>query len=130
FFGVENHDLSATSQVVGDFSSIVTSPAYNLIFKGLLFAFDLGVGLTIFGVIWFTTNDVRRSKLAFALWFLNPFVIYQSAVHGAADNLVGFSVISVAVFILAGRPFWAGGAWVLGIMTKIVPLFLALQLAI
>jgi hypothetical protein len=130
FFGVQNRDFLTVSTVTNDFSTTVTSPAFNLLFKSVLFTVDLATAFLIFRFVALLTNDVGRARLAFAAWFLNPFAIYQSAVHGAFDNMVGLSVLATIVLILEGRAFWGGAVWVIGIMTKLSPVVLGLQLLI
>jgi hypothetical protein len=128
FFGVNNPDFLSTSVATGDFSTIVTAPLYNLLFKSGLLVFDVATGLLIFRFVLLVGGSVTRAKLAFCLWFLNPFVIYESAVQGAWDGLVGFFVLATIVLILDARPLGAGVALVLGVMTKLSPLVLGLPL--
>src|SRR5437870_1120914 len=89
FFGVSNPDFLTASAITNDFSATVTSPAFNLLFKSVLFGADLATGLLLYRLVFLISNDRRRSVLSFAAWFLNPFVIFSSAVHGACDRLVG-----------------------------------------
>ena len=128
--GGRDQDLLPASRVAGDFSSIVTSPAFNLVFKTVLFGVDLATGVLIYAFVAAVTADRKRATVALALWFLNPLVIYQSAVHGAADTLVGFAVVSTVVLVFLGRPFLAGAAWTIGILTKLSPLALGLELVL
>jgi hypothetical protein len=130
FFGVENSGLDAASRVTGDFSSIVTSPPFNLLFKTVLFGFDLATAMLLARFIWLVTGDARRSSIGFTIWFLNPFVIYESAIDGTYDTMVGFFVLATVTLVLYSRPFWGGTAWVLGIMTKLSPVILVLQLIV
>jgi glycosyl transferase family 87 len=130
FFGVYDPNFSTASTVTTDFSTFVTSPLYNLAFKSILFGCDVLIGILIVRLVGLITEDVRRARAAFAIWFLNPFVIYESAVHGAADNLVGFAVLATVALALAGGEFWAGVAWVSGILTKLSPAAIGLQLLI
>lgn len=130
FFSTENPSFLTTSQVTADFSTTVASPLFNIAFKSILFAFDLCTGLVIHRLVRVLTGDSKRAALAFAVWFLNPFVIYESAVHGALDTTVGFAVIASLVFVLTGRPVFAGGAWAFGILTKLSPAVLGIQLVV
>jgi hypothetical protein len=129
-FGFKDQDLVPASRVAGDFSPVVTSPVFNLIFKTVLFGVDLATGLLIYAFVAGVTKSKKRATVAFALWFLNPLVIYQSAVHGAADTLVGFAVVSTVILVFLGRPFLAGAAWTIGILTKLSPLALGLELVL
>lgn len=128
FFGVMNADFLTVSSVTGDFSTVVTSPAFNVVFKSVLFGFDVATALLIYYQVRALTRNGAQANLALALWFLNPFVIYESGVHGAADVLVGFSILASLFLVLNDRGYFAGMAWVLGIATKLVPIIIAPQL--
>lgn len=124
FFGTMNPDLLKASAATGDFSPIVTSPAFNLLFKSVLFGFDLLSGLLIYRLVLHLTGDAGRARVSFSAWFLNPFVIYQSAVHGAPDAVVGFALIATIALVIDGRSGSAGAVWALGILTKLSPLII------
>jgi hypothetical protein len=128
FFSVVNPDLLIASVTTGDFRTTVTSPAFNLMFKSVLFGFDLAAGLMIYRFVLLAGGNNQRARLAFTAWFLNPYVIYESAVHGSADTIVGFSVLAAVLLILYGRPLWAGVGWATAIMTKLVPIVLGFEL--
>jgi hypothetical protein len=130
FFGLQNPDFAPVSAVTGDFSEIVTSPAFNTLFKSALFGFDLLSALLIYRLVDHLTGDAQRAKMSVIAWFLNPLVIYESAVQGAQDTLVGFTVLATIALVLSERQFWGGAAWVTGIMIKLSPVVLAFQLVI
>jgi uncharacterized membrane protein len=130
FFFVVNPDLSTASSVTADFSNIVTSPAYNVLFKSILFSFDLATGLIIQRFVLLAARDHRRADFAFAVWFLNPYVIYESGVQGASDTIVGFSVLAAVVLVLYRRPVAGGVAWALGVLTKLIPVVLVGELVL
>jgi Glycosyltransferase family 87 len=125
FFGVYNPAFGSTSSATFDFTEVVTSPGFNIAFKSVLFTFDFATALLVYRLVDQVTGDERRARFAFAACFLNPFVIYESAVQGAFDTIVGFSVLATVVLLMDGRYFWAGSAWTLGILTKLSPLILA-----
>jgi hypothetical protein len=128
--GVINPGFTSASDVTGDFTNVVTSPAFNLLFKGALFVFDLLTAAVIYRFVNQLTGKPERARLAFMAWFLNPFVIYESAVHGAFDVIVGFTVLATLVLILIGREYWAGATWAIGILTKLSPVTLGLELVL
>jgi Glycosyltransferase family 87 len=125
FFGVENSSFASASSVTADFTEFVTSPAFNLLFKSVLFGFDLVTAVLVYRFVRYVTGDPRRASLSLVAWFLNPFVIYESAVHGALDTIVGFAVLSTVVLVVSGRRFWGGAAWAIGIIAKLSPVVLA-----
>jgi hypothetical protein len=130
FFGVQNPDFAPASAATADFTEFVTSPAFNTLFKSALFGFDLLSALLIYRLVDHLTGDAQRAKMSVMAWFLNPLVIYESAVQGAQDTLVGFAVLATVALVLSERQFWGGAAWVTGIMMKLSPVVLAFPLAI
>jgi hypothetical protein len=130
FFGVDNPGFLHASVATRDFSTTVTSPAFNLLFKSILFGIDVAVGLLIYRLVYVLTRKRRRANLGLALWFLNPLVIFMSAVHGAFDVMAGLSVLATIALVLEARPFWSGTWWVVGILTKVAPASLGLQLLV
>jgi len=128
--GVINPGFTSASDVTGDFTDVVTAPGFNLLFKCGLFAFDLVTAAVIYRFVNQLTGKPERARLAFMAWFLNPFVIYESAVHGAFDVIVGFAVLATLILILNGREYWAGAAWAIGILTKLSPVTLGLELVL
>ena len=130
FVGVIDPGFVSAADVTGDFTDVVTSPGFNLLFKGALFAFDLLTAVVIYRFVNQLTGNPKQARLAFMAWFLNPFVIYESAVHGAFDVIVGFAVLATLVLIMIGREYWAGVAWAIGILTKLSPVTLGLELVL
>ncbi len=110
---------------VNEFATMVTTPLYNVCFKGLLLVADLGTGLLLYDLCRRAGGDERRARLAFCLWFLNPFVIFATAVYGAFDLFVGFAVLLCAYLFVARRPGWAGASLAVAVMLKGAPIFLA-----
>jgi Glycosyltransferase family 87 len=130
FFGVIDNHYAAAVSVTSDFTDVVTAPGFNLAFKCALFTFDLLTAVVIYRFVHQLTGKPKQARLAFVAWFLNPFVIYESAIHGAFDVIAGFAVLATLVLILAGREYWAGAAWAIGIMTKLSPVTLGLELVL
>jgi len=130
FFGVVDQSYAKAISITNDFTDVVTAPGFNLLFKAALFAFDLLTAVVIYRFVNQLTARPNQARLAFLAWFLNPFVIYESAVHGAFDAIVGFAVLATVILILNGREYWAGAAWAMGILTKLSPVTLALELVL
>jgi len=130
FFGVVDHNFAPAASVTSDYTDVVTAPGFNLLFKVALFAFDLLTAAVIYRFVNQLTGKPKRARLAFMAWFLNPFVIYESAIHGAFDVIVGFAVLATLILILIGREYWAGAAWAIGILTKLSPVTLGLELVL
>jgi len=130
FFGLVDRNFAPALTVTNDFTDVVTAPGFNLLFKCALFGFDLLTAAVIYRFVKELTGKPQRARLAFMAWFLNPFVIYESAVHGAFDVILGFAVLAMLVLVLIGREYWAGAAWAIGILTKLSPVTLGLELAL
>ncbi len=114
----------------GDMSTFVTSPALNLAVKSLLFAFDAATGWVLYLMVAHLAGSRARARAAFALWFLNPAVIFASSVHAAFDVVVGFTIALTILLMLQRRYLWAGAAWALGVFTKLSPILLVLVLVV
>ncbi|MGH9170393.1 MAG: glycosyltransferase 87 family protein [Acidimicrobiales bacterium] len=103
------------------FSSYVTSPLFDLAFKAVLSAFDLGTALLAFALVLQLTGSARRARWAFALVFLNPLLILSSVVLGEFDSVVAFSILLAVYCVVNHRPALAGAAVSLGTIVKVVP---------
>ncbi len=114
--------LSAQLPAVG--SPVVTTWGFTLAFKAILIGFDLGTGWLLWRVALRLWGDGRRARWAFVLWWLSPLVIFESAVHGTFDTMVAFFVLGAVAARLERRPGLCGAALALGILTKVVPVFL------
>jgi hypothetical protein len=130
FFGVIDGNYASAVSATGDFTNVITGPGFNLLFKCALFAFDLLTAVVIYRFVKELSGTEKQARIAFMAWFLNPFVIYESAIHGALDVIVGFTVLATLILVLTGREYWAGAAWAIGIMTKLSPVALGLQLVL
>jgi hypothetical protein len=106
----------------GHFDLLVPSPLFDLVMKLPLFAFDVGTALVVYAVVSHLTSDDQRSRNAFALYFLTPFVIFESSVLGHFDVVVAFFVVLAVACVLADRPLGAGVALGIGTAVKGVPL--------
>ncbi len=101
----------------------VTAPWFNVAYKSMLFAFDLGTALLVAAFVTDITSDPKRYRLAFSLVFLNPLVIFTSAVLGWFDIMVGFSILLGVYAVFKQRYALAGAALGLGIVAKLSPVF-------
>ncbi|MFI5419039.1 MAG: hypothetical protein ACHQ2Y_09130 [Candidatus Lutacidiplasmatales archaeon] len=89
---------------------------------------DVGVALLLYAV-GRRSGEGRGTLLAMA-WFLNPVVIWASAVHGEVDSLAALLSLAFLLALWKGWPLPAGLFLGLGIFTKIYPLaFLPFALA-
>lgn len=102
----------------------IVVPIYAVLEKLPLILADFLVAGLLFFIVRGATGSADRAIVAFGLWFLNPLVITDSALHGAFDVLpVAFSV---AAFYLLDHRRWASAGASLGLATafKVYPIFL------
>lgn len=122
--GQTDPTFGTLSAQTNSFSALIPSPLFNVAYKTVLFIFDLGTSMLLYRAALVFTQSRTRATIAFASWFLNPFVIYESAVHGAFDGIVAFFIVAGVALMLAGRFAWSGAALAAGMMTKLTPLLL------
>lgn len=123
--GTHNTTLAVLDAQLPSFgSSVVTTPGFNVAFKLILFCFDLGTGWLVWRCTLRLTSDTRLARRAFALWWLSPLVIFESAVHGSFDTMAAFFVMATLLARIEGRFATCGIALALGVFTKAIPVFL------
>ncbi|MCI4322039.1 MAG: hypothetical protein L3K05_07030, partial [Thermoplasmata archaeon] len=99
------------------------TPAALLALKLPLIASDLAVALLLFHAIQRSWGD-RVATAAAAAWFLNPLVIWSTAVHGEVDTLAALFVLA-ALLALERRSAVLTGVFLgLGTFAKLYPVLL------
>src|SRR3972149_243419 len=88
----------------------------NLIIKLPIIFGDALVAILLF--------KLTKSRLVTALWFLNPYVIFISAVHGQFDVLPTLFVLLSMFFLLKKQNLASAVSLAVGIGYKIFPVFL------
>jgi len=116
--------FAALDQATHAYSGVITGPWFNVAFKTILFAFDVGTGLMLRSAVRSWTGSAKQADLSFALWFLNPLTLFESAIFGGFDVVVAFFIMGTLLLLLQRRYLWAGVALGLGIFTKVSPVFL------
>jgi len=110
------------------YTATVTTIAFNFVVKIPSLIADILVGYLIYKIILGKTEDEKKATYGFALWFLCPFVIYISAVHGMFDSIyVMFMVLSVYA-MYKGHDFLAGASLSVAVLLKIFPAFIVFAL--
>jgi hypothetical protein len=111
-----------------NYTATLTSLAFNFIVKIPIVISDILVGYIIYKLILGKTGDKKKATYGFALWFLCPIVIYNSAVHGMFDSVaVLFMVLSV-YSLYKGHYFLAGASLSVAVLTKVFPLYIVFAL--
>jgi Gpi18-like mannosyltransferase len=104
-------------------SSTITSPLFNIIFKTPLLIADALVGIILYKFVLEITKDSKKAKIAFVIWFFNPFVIMVNAIHGAFDVIPAFLSLLAIILVYKENYFWSGMVLMLGILSKLFPVF-------
>ena len=88
----------------------------NLVIKLPIIFGDLIVGVLLF--------KITKSKLALALWFLNPYVIWISSIHGIFDALPTLFSLLAMYFLSKKQYVTSGISLAIGIGYKVFPILL------
>lgn len=97
---------------------------YVVIEKGSLLLFDLATAFLLYYVGVRQTGRTSTGVYLFAIWFLNPFVIILSSVHGSYDGVPTFCALASLVLALDRRPLVSGVAFSAGALIGVFPIFL------
>ena len=102
---------------------VAINPLFNLLVRLPLIASEIFVGLIIFNHV-LKYKNMHTAYRSFALWFLNPFVIFISCVFGQFDVLAALMVVLAFIFLLEKKYLNSGLSLGLGALTKIYPIYL------
>jgi len=100
------------------------SVGFNLLLKSVLFVFDLLTGVLAYVMIKERTHSQRMATYGLVFWFLNPFVISVSAIHGTYDSIPAFLVLLAYYFALKNDHLFSGISLGLGTVMKVFPIVL------
>jgi hypothetical protein len=107
---------------------IVTSPIFTLLLKLPLIAANLATGYFVWRIALRLGGNGRKARhqarTSFYWLVFNPFLIFESAVHGQIDALAACAIAAAVLCALDHRWLLAGIAVTLGISAKISPVFL------
>jgi len=104
------------------------NPGAVLALKAPLLLSDTAVALLLYHAVRLRSGD-RAGTVAAAAWFLNPLVIWASAVHGEVDTLAALCVLAAVLALERRMAFAAGILLGLGGFAKLYP-FLLVPLAV
>ncbi len=115
--------MGPTAELTSMLVTTVTAPIFNLVLKLPLIGADLGVALLIRR--W--ASDVygqKHGRTALVLWFLNPLVIWVTAVQGQFDVIPVFFTLASGYLILRRRFLFGGISLGIAVLFKLFPFFL------
>ena len=104
-------------------SEYVVSPAYAVMMKIPIVMADTVTAYLLYDLVKYVTSDTRKAVRAFALWYLCPFVILVSSVHGMFDSISAMLILLTICLIVRRNYFLGGAAFALSVLTKFFPLF-------
>lgn len=116
--------VSPAAATTGFVSPLVPSMAALVALKLPLLAADVGSTLVLFHLIRVTRGLPFAGPVS-ALWFLNPILIWTSAVHAEVDGLAALFILLLLWSIQARNPFAAGACLALATFAKVYPVLLA-----
>lgn len=116
-------DIISTRSTSYDRSEYVVSIAYAVIMKLPLVITDTVVAFLLYDMVRSVTGDPRKATFAFGLWYLCPFVIAISSIHGMFDNISTMLLVLTVSLVMRRRYFLGGVSFGLAVMTKMFPVF-------
>ena len=108
---------------------VITDLLYNLVVKTPMIISDTLTGLLLFMLVR-NFYGVDKGNRAFTLWYLNPVLIWVSAVWGMYDSLPAFFSILSLFLILKKRVFLSGTCLAVAFAYKLYPAMLIVPLLI
>ena len=107
-----------------DLSEYVVSPAYAVLMKAPIVIADTVTAFLLYDLVKGLSGDRRKAEWAFGLWYLCPFIILISSVHGMFDSISAMLILLTITFINKRNYFFGGVAFALAVLTKYFPAFL------
>ncbi|MDR2866988.1 MAG: glycosyltransferase 87 family protein [Methanomassiliicoccaceae archaeon] len=106
------------------YKPMVTTLGFNISIKLMFMISDLVVGYLIFWIVRDITKDKRKAVLAFALWFLCPFVSGAGSVIGMFDTISVLMTLLAVVMLRKDRYMESGVMLCMATLMKFFPGFL------
>jgi uncharacterized membrane protein len=95
----------------------------SLLFRLPVFAFDVATAIVLYYVAKKTASQIE-GRLAFYLWFANPFSLFSIELLGVPDVAATFFVVLAFWLFLSNRPLYGALALALGTWIKFFPILL------
>ena len=104
-------------------SEYVVSPAYAVLMKTPIVIADTVTAFLLYDLVKTVTGNRKRAEWAFGLWYLCPFIILISSVHGMFDSISAMLILLTLSFVVKRNYFLGGVAFALAVLTKYFPAF-------
>jgi hypothetical protein len=119
-FATYLHQYASLSDLLGTY---VPTPIFSVALKLPLFACDVATSALVAALVKRLTGNVVWARRSFAVIFLNPLIIFSSAVMANWNIAAALALVAAIYGVVTQRHVLAGCAAVVGILTKIVPAF-------
>lgn len=116
-------DLTPYTTGVFFISDYVASPAYSVMMKLPIVIADTVTAFLLYTLVKDISHDERKAVTAFGLWYLCPFVILMSSVHGMFDSISAMLILMTIVMVHKRNYFLGGVTFALAVLTKFFPIF-------
>ena len=103
------------------YSASVPTVVFALSLKTMYYLVDIAVGYAIYWIVRDRTSDEKRATIAFALWFLCPFVIAIGGIGGMFDTFTILLTLLTVIFLMRGRYLLAGMCLGVAALMKLFP---------
>jgi hypothetical protein len=90
----------------------------HFFFKFPFFIMDISIALILFKITKLITKNLKKAKLAFMIWFINPLVYYIYGIHGHYELIVPLALALIFWGIIAKKTWVLSLGLILGIINK------------
>lgn len=100
-----------------------STPAFflNLLLKAPLFIADIAAGILVMKLVKMMSGSETKSRLAFLVWFANPFNIILINILGSVD-VIPASILLFAIYLATTKRNFSSGVWLsIGGLLRIFP---------
>jgi len=101
-----------------------STPTFNFAISMFLFIGDFLCALTVYWIIDQLTQDKKKAKIGFALYFLGINVFVISMMGAMFDSFSALMILLSVCLLIKGKDMMAGGMFTFAVMTKAFPVFL------
>jgi Gpi18-like mannosyltransferase len=103
---------------------------FNSIVKIPFLISDIAIGFLLYKIVEELTNNKELAEKAALFWFLNPFVIWVSAVWGMWDTLPALFSLAAFYFLLKKRISLSAVCLSLGVALKLYPVLFLVPIGV
>ena len=121
-------EAANTGALTGMVGANIVNPTFLILWKIPSLCFDVLTGLLIYRFAKELSDNPKLPKLAFLIWFFNPFTLSITYLHGAYDVIAAFFILLGVYLVYKEHYLFAGLGFGLGILVKLYPAYIALPI--